>query len=116
MRVLVCGGRGFTNQVALWRHLDAFHALDGPITLVIHGGYRGADLLAEKWAIENDVRHLPFKADWTAFGKAAGPMRNRRMLLEGKPDLVIGFPGGDGTENCLAQARELGVQVIQPLG
>jgi hypothetical protein len=31
------------------------------------------------------------------------------MLVEGKPDLVLVFPGGAGSENMFAQAREYGV-------
>lgn len=116
MRVLVCGGRTYTDLGAVWSQLDAFHALQGPIDVVIHGGARGADLLAEKWAIANGVRHIAFKPDWEAYGLAAGPIRNAAMLAEGKPNLVIGFPGGKGTRDMVKQARETGVDVVLPYG
>jgi hypothetical protein len=116
VKVLVCGGRAYTDLGAVWSQLDAFHALQGPIDVVIHGGARGADLLAEKWAIANGVRHIGYMADWEAYGRAAGPIRNRRMIQEAKPDLVIAFPGGRGTADCVHWAREFGVVVVLPYG
>jgi hypothetical protein len=53
-------------------------------------------------------------ADWKRFGRAAGPMRNERMLKEGRPDLVIAFPGRTGTAGMKALAREAGVMIIEP--
>jgi hypothetical protein len=35
------------------------------------------------------------------------------MLDEGKPDLVLAFPGGRGTANMMRQARERGVRVVE---
>lgn len=57
------------------------------------------------------VKHLPFEADWHTHGRAAGPIRNRRMIEEGKPDLVVAFPGGRGTANMVNQARAAGIEV-----
>ena len=34
------------------------------------------------------------------------------MLAEGKPDLVVAFPGGAGTANMIEQARAAGVRVF----
>lgn len=114
LRVLVCGGRNYDDLGAVWGQLDAWHALQGPIAVVIHGGARGADMLGEKWAISNNVRHMSFKPDWDQFGPAAGPIRNKRMLDEGKPDLVLAFPGGRGTADMVWQSKERGVKVEQP--
>jgi hypothetical protein len=38
------------------------------------------------------------QGEWDELGKKAGPLRNQRMLDEGKPDLVVAFPGGGGTK------------------
>lgn len=38
-------------------------------------------------------------------------MRNRRMLDEGRPDLVVAFPGGPGTRNMVKLARAHGILV-----
>lgn len=44
-------------------------------------------------------------------GKAAGPIRNQRMLDDGKPDRVLAFPGGRGTANMVKLAKAAGVPV-----
>ena len=40
-------------------------------------------------------------------------IRNRRMLIEGKPDLVLAFPGGKGTANMVEISRKAGVKVVE---
>jgi hypothetical protein len=111
MRVLVCGGRDYQDMRELFGVLDGIHAKT-PIGLVIHGAYRGADTLAAEWAKSRGVRELPFPADWNAHpGGAAGPIRNSRMLAEGGPDLVVAFPGGSGTADCVRKAERAGVPV-----
>lgn len=109
MRVLVCGGRDYRQPQRVY---DALSSLDG-VSLVIEGGARGADCFAAEWADKTETPHQQFVADWKAHGRAAGPIRNKRMLDEGKPDLVLAFPGGRGTANMMRQARDRGVRVVE---
>lgn len=39
-------------------------------------------------------------------------MRNRDMLLEGKPDLIVAFPGGNGTKHMVTIAAKAGKDVF----
>lgn len=111
-RVLVCGGRLFADADRLYGVLDELHRKQG-IGCIIEGNARGADRMAGYWARKHRVDNLKFPADWATNGKAAGPIRNRQMLVEGKPDLVLAFPGGSGTANMVAQAKAGGVQVVE---
>lgn len=112
-RVLVTGGRDYANQRAVWGAL--FSLLLGPegIDLVIHGGARGADLLAARWAKENSKPCLRVPAEWSLYGKAAGHRRNTRMLELGEPTLVVWFPGGRGTADMVKQALSSGIPVVE---
>lgn len=112
MRVLVCGGRNYKDHVRLGDVLNKLHDEAG-IDLIIQGGARGADELAFAWARVNGVPEEQFDADWENHGSFAGPMRNKRMLDEGKPDLVIALPGGRGTADMVKKARKAGVQVVE---
>lgn len=123
-RILVCGGRHYGTTMTddgyyvpnraevnlLNKTLDAV-LLEVKNILVIHGAAKGADSLAEAWAIKNNVEQLKFPADWKQYGKAAGFLRNTQMLEEGKPDLVIAFPGGTGTAMMCKIAEAAGVNV-----
>ncbi|MGX9443924.1 DUF2493 domain-containing protein [Nitrobacteraceae bacterium UC4446_H13] len=111
-RVLVCGGRDYVNGRRLRFVLD--HYNDGnPFSAVIHGAARGADTLASEWASNRSIPALPFPADWDNHGRSAGHIRNAQMLREGKPDVVIAFPGGRGTDNMIDQATRAGVPVLR---
>lgn len=122
-RVLVCGGRDYgmmsqgrevaaAQEERLYAVLDKLHAEAG-ISCIIEGGARGADHLAHAWSAKTRVEHEQYEADWENHGSFAGPMRNTRMLNEGRPDLVIAFPGGRGTADMVKKARKAGVQVVE---
>lgn len=112
MRAIVCGGRYFSDKKRLDDALDAFDD-QHIISLVIQGEARGADTLAKIWALRRGISVESYPADWATFGLGAGHRRNRTMLLRGKPDVVIAFPGGPGTANMLKQARARGVWSIE---
>lgn len=111
-RVLVCGGRGYEDRVSLFKVLDAAHYAN-PIECLIHGAARGADSLAADWALDRDVLCKAYPADWDRDGRAAGPIRNQRMLDEGKPHMVVAFPGGRGTADMIRRAEKAGVPVVR---
>lgn len=111
MKVLVCGGRDFEDAALVERVLDSFHKQRG-LTGIIEGGARGADTLGRLYGERHGVPVTTFHAEWKRLGRAAGPIRNKRMLDEGKPDLVVAFPGGHGTANMIWQAKADGVEVV----
>jgi len=110
MKVLVCGGRNYSNTHEL---VDALEDIGG-ITEIIHGGAYGADAMAGGFAKANDIKETVYPAYWKKHGRAAGPIRNKQMLDDGKPDLVVAFKGGRGTDNMVKQALAAGVKVIRP--
>ena len=109
-RVLVCGGRDYADRRKVYAVLDVAHAAN-PIVMLIAGGANGADSLAVDWARGISVPYQVFNADWEHNGRAAGPLRNQRMLDEGKPHLVIAFPGGRGTADMVRRAEKANVPV-----
>jgi predicted Rossmann-fold nucleotide-binding protein len=114
VKVIVCGGRDFRSPAQVWKELDALHAELG-FTALMQGGATGVDAFAREWAARKpEVHRYVCRAEWDKYGKGAGPRRNARML-EWKPDLVIAFPGGIGTENMVKQATDAGVPVRRVL-
>lgn len=110
MRILFCGDRRWSDPAPI---LHAFDRLQP--TLVIEGECEGADLLSRREAELRGIPVLPFPAQWDKYGRAAGPVRNRQMLEEGKPDLVVAFhsnlENSKGTADMVKQARKAGVPV-----
>lgn len=112
MRVLVCGGRNFDDQLMFNTFMDAVHE-KYIVTVIIEGEARGADTMARLWAENRMVECIKFPAKWSEYGKAAGPMRNKQMLDAGRPELVVAFPGGSGTAHMVRIATEAKIPVLE---
>lgn len=117
MRVLVTGDRNWTDRNIVWAVLDGLRMGigDDPDFIVIEGEARGADTEAREWAKAWRLDYEPFPAKWDEHGKSAGPRRNLKMLVEGKPDVVLAFHGdlenSKGTKHMVTIARKAGVPV-----
>jgi len=113
MRVLVCGGRAYTDRDALYAELDRLHA-EYVFTTIIAGGAGGVDALTLEWAQANGIATQAFRAEWGTFSRTgrAGPPRIARILAESRPDIVVAFPGGRDTANMVKQAKVAGVWVV----
>lgn len=106
-RLLVCGGRDFSDRNLMFAVLYALKDPKlPPITTVIHGGAPGADTLAGEWAMHASIETACFAANWGLHGRAAGPIRNQEMLDLGKPTVVVAFPGGKGTRDMTSRAHK----------
>ena len=115
-RILVCGGRDWDNQTLTAGVLDGFreqyHEKGMPI-VIVEGGARGADTLAREYAVKHNIPFEEFAAEWKKYGRAAGPVRNSKMLKSGI-DVVIAFPGGRGTQDTIGKANKMGIRVLKP--
>jgi hypothetical protein len=113
MRVLVTGSRRWSDKEAIRRVLQRLPAA----STIINGGAKGADSLAADIGRDLGFDVIAFPAEWHRFGKAAGVIRNTRMLEEGLPDLVLAFTptcleSSPGTLDMVTKARKAGVRVI----
>lgn len=111
LQVLVCGGRNYYST-AVWKALDELKAATTAELTIIQGGGDGADQMAREWCQNTGCHLINEPANWAAYGKAAGPIRNQKMLDDHKPDVVIAFPGGTGTRDMVERARKADVTVI----
>lgn len=110
-RVMITGSRAWTDGELIYRALEELKARGAKV--FIHGAASGADTLGARAAMALGYEVHAFRADWGTYGKAAGPLRNQRMLDEGKPDFVIAFPlcGSKGTWDAVDRAKRAGIVV-----
>ena len=111
MRVIVCGGRDYSDTDKLSEVLNEVLLTCDDELVIIQGGASGADRLAERWAQARGLTVRTYRALWGQYGKRAGPIRNQRMVDEGRPDLVVSFPGGRGTADMVRRAHAAGLPV-----
>lgn len=120
MKILICGGRDFTNWPFVRDVLDEIQREDiptvpqGPITWIVQGGAAGADRLARHWATIHSVPYNEYPAKWDLHGRKAGYLRNKQML-DDNPDIeyVVAFPGGRGTADMCRQAKDRNIPVLE---
>lgn len=117
MKIIVTGGRHSKERELVWTFLDnLYHRIneDGPPEelTVVQGGATGVDRHAREWCASRGVAYVnyPYPSE---LGRSGGPIRNRRMAEEQRPDMVVAFPGGAGTASMVSIARELGIRVIE---
>lgn len=112
-RVLVTGGRDYNDYDDVKATLAWVQRGYG-IRAIIRGDADGADFLCGQWAELNGVPTEVYRAEWRTHGKRAGPIRNQRMIDEGKPDAYVAFPGGRGTADCVARCERAKLPRLQP--
>ena len=110
MRILICGDRNWDDQKTMNEVFFQFSKKFGKSVVIIEGEARGADTMARRLAERYGFEVLPFHAEWEKYGLAAGPLRNKRMINEGKPNLVLAFHNNlsesKGTKNTITQAEK----------
>jgi hypothetical protein len=108
MKVAVVGSRGFDDYVKLKQTLDGIPS----VTLIISGGAKGADSLAEQWATEKGIETVIYKPDWAKYGRGAGIVRNRIIIED--CDLCVAFWDGlsKGTKSSIDLCQKLNKQLI----
>lgn len=116
MKVLIAGSRGWHDPAplnALLAGLDVLAEGAGQKLTIIHGDARsGADLLADTLGRQWGAKVVREPADWDVYGKAAGPIRNQRMIDNHRPDVVYAFRASgksNGTDDLVKRAQRAGI-------
>ncbi|MDD4051129.1 MAG: DUF2493 domain-containing protein [candidate division Zixibacteria bacterium] len=110
MRLIIAGSRDCTDYQTISTEVDQIMD-EYPITEIVSGGARGVDALGERYAREHGLPCTRFPADWSRYGRSAGPRRNREMAAYG--DFLIAFTsGGPGTTNMIREMRQVGKPVV----
>jgi len=114
-RVIVAGGRGFkeSTKTRVWL-LEKLADINPDQEIC--GCSQGADLFGAEMAKILGISIKFFAADWNGQGKAAGPIRNKKMAEHAAladQGICILFPGGNGTKNMKEEAQKVGLEIIE---
>jgi predicted Rossmann fold nucleotide-binding protein DprA/Smf involved in DNA uptake len=114
MLILVSGTR-----YAVWNvHADQIRKLLRAVAksqsgvCLVHGGALGVDQISGRIAAEFGWDVVVVPADWSKYGKSAGPKRNQKMLDDYNIDRVVAFPAENvdskGTWDTISRAQKAG--------
>jgi len=107
MKVIIAGSRGITDVRLVAR---AIEASGFEVTEVVSGGAAGVDRLGERWAARRGIPVRRFLPDWSQ-GKAAGPLRNRRMAAYADALVALWDGASRGTASMIREARTRGIKM-----
>lgn len=107
-RIAVTGGRNFMNFLIIRKAFKEIHLNKNDT--IVHGGCTGCDQLCAEVAKEFNANTEEHPANWSKYGRVAGPIRNEEML-KSNIDMLLAFQGGAGTNNCIKKAKELQIEV-----
>lgn len=116
MNIAIIGSRNFTDyDILSTTVLNYLTQNETTATTIVSGGAKGADSLAEKFAIENELKITIFKPDWNRYGKGAGLRRNETIVSNA--DIIFAFWDGksSGTKNSIDKGKEINKKVIVTL-
>jgi hypothetical protein len=111
MRLLVSGYRHFNHEPTIEREmLEILNITPNERHVIIHGNCSGVDKTADRIARKHGWDVDIYNPNWS-IGKKAGPIRNREMLENGKPEQCLLFlhPNSKGTKDMKNAIEEVGL-------
>ena len=102
------GSRDYPNPAAIERFVESLPSN----TIVVSGGARGTDTIAENAARARGLKVQVFPAQWNLYGRSAGYKRNVLIVLAA--NYVVAFWDGTspGTKHTIDIAKEYGKRVV----
>lgn len=109
-RLIIAGPRDFKDRDYVYKIIQETisnicmeNSIDISEIEIVEGGAKGVDLYAKEYALNNNIHYSEFKADWSTYGKSAGPIRNQQMAEYG--DILLAFANGSrGTASMIREA------------
>ena len=108
MKLIIAGGRDIHDYNLV---LSGLEESEFKPTEIVSGGAKGVDALGERYAIEMNLPLHIFEANWEEHGRAAGPIRNRKMAENADALLAIWDGKSRGTKNMIETATKKGLLV-----
>lgn len=106
MKLIIAGGRDFNDYDLIRNEADKFISeLEPSSVTIVSGGAKGVDALGEKYARGNNFKIEIFKADWSKYGRAAGPKRNELMAQYASHLLAFWNGESKGTKSMISLAK-----------
>ena len=112
-KVVIGGCRDYNDYVFFKSCIDAILKNEKDEITIISGHCSGVDLMGERYAAENGINIEIIFPEWAKYGRAAGPIRNKKMVEAA--DLIIAFWDGisKGTRSLIKYAQDNKKEVIR---
>ena len=101
MKLIVVGSRSIEN-------FDLSKYISKEVSLIISGGAKGVDTLAEKYADKHGISKLILRPNYNLYEKAAPILRNKQMVEICDSVLIVWDGKSNGTKYTIDYAKKCG--------
>jgi predicted Rossmann fold nucleotide-binding protein DprA/Smf involved in DNA uptake len=106
MILAIVGSRSVDDYDYVCSVIDTYIQANGTPELIVSGGARGIDSLAERYAKEHNIPTKIFPAEWGRLGKSAGYVRNA-LIVDACTHVLAIYDGvSKGTAHTINLARQ----------
>lgn len=109
-KVIIAGPRDWDDCKMVFEYCDRLLGHLNDLT-VISGCGGTTDANGENWAYQTGRALDLYPANWTEYGKSAGPRRNRKMIVVGRAEGLLAFWDykSKGTSDMIRKAKTAGL-------
>jgi hypothetical protein len=114
-RILVTASRNWDDWDLVDFVLTSAAGPHLPDVTIVHGACpSGGDPMADRWALDHDLKPERHPADWHSYGRSAGPRRNAFMVAR-RADLCLAFIRNHsaGATGCADMAEASGIKTVR---
>ncbi len=104
----IVGGRDYTNYDKFKEIVDAYINEIGRPNIIVSGGAKGVDTMAEKYSLEYNIPIAIFSPEWDKYGKKAGIIRNTDIVKNSTHILALPTEQSKGTYDTIRKTEKLG--------
>lgn len=104
--VVISGYRYFNDYDLFCKCIDKYPT---KITRINEGECKGTDIMAKRYAKENNIECSKYPADWNTYGNGAGVIRNELMIYTAQGLIVFCDKKSIGTKDIIKKAKILDV-------
>lgn len=112
MKIFISGRKDYIDWETFQEQMNLLFSQLGEITEIACGGWLGVDGMVDDYAWKHNIPCKKYPIEWKKHGNLAGRIRNRLMLKEFQPDVVVSFCGDWQTADMIDRAQTSGVRTI----
>lgn len=114
MKVIIAGSRNISDYQYFCNFMQTLYMAD-QITEVVCGMASGVDIMGKRWAEEKGIPVKKMPANWSLYGKAADPIRNKEMAEYADVLIILWDGKSKGSQNMLNNAKIKDLKIIQKI-
>lgn len=113
VKVAVLGSRTITNKKFVFEQLDFYlsRLLDEYEVIIVHGGAKGVDCIANDWATERGLNTIIFEPDYSKYLPKIAPIKRNQEIVNEADYLIAITTGSNGTASTIKMAQKKGIPI-----